>query len=111
MASVGPSNHVSRVLSVANPLADTHAQSRIAESWRRCLIDHKLDPSRNGPPQTFTEPELRRFTQPIEQLIQAAIPELEDLARVLRDSGYCVNFADGSSVVSREAITSGCSVI
>jgi transcriptional regulator of acetoin/glycerol metabolism len=103
MASMGPSNHVSRVLSVANPLADTDAQSRIAESWRRCLVDHKLDPSRNGPPQTFTEPELKRLTQPIEQLIQAAIPELEDLARVLRDSGYCVNFAgaDGTMLISR----------
>jgi sigma-54 dependent transcriptional regulator, acetoin dehydrogenase operon transcriptional activator AcoR len=103
MASMGPSNHVSRVLSVANPSADTDAQSRIAESWRRCLIDHKLDPSRNGPPQTFTEPELKRLTQPIEQLVQAAIPELEDLARVLRDSGYCVNFADanGTMLISR----------
>jgi transcriptional regulator of acetoin/glycerol metabolism len=36
-------------------------------------------------------------------LIQAAIPELEDLARVLRDSGYCVNFADanGTMLISR----------
>jgi len=31
----------------------------------------------------------------MEELIRVAIPELEDLARVLRDSGYCVNLADG----------------
>ena len=51
----------------------------------------------------MTEAEVRRVTEPIEDLIRVAIPELEDLARVLRDSGYCVNFADtnGTMLVSR----------
>lgn len=103
MANIEAPNHVARVLSAANLLADIEAESRIAVSWRRCLIDHKLDPARTGPPQTFTESEVRRFTQPIEELIRAAMPELEGLARVLRDSGYCVNFADtnGTMLVSR----------
>ena len=35
----------------------------------------------------------------MEDLIQVAMPELEDLARVLRDSGYCVNFADTNATM------------
>lgn len=103
MASNGASNHVARVLLAANHLANAEPGSRIALSWRRCLIDHKLDPAQQRPPQTFTESEVRRIIGPIERLIQIAIPELEDLARVLRDSGYCVNFADtnGTVLVSR----------
>lgn len=48
MASLSASNHVARVLSVANHVADVDASSRIANSWRRCLIGHKLDPARQG---------------------------------------------------------------
>jgi sigma-54 dependent transcriptional regulator, acetoin dehydrogenase operon transcriptional activator AcoR len=101
MANLRASNHVTRVLSAANHLAD--AESRIAASWRRCLTDHKLDPAQNGPPQTFSESEIRRIAEPIEGFIQGAMPELEGLARVLGDSGYCVNFADtsGTMLVSR----------
>ena len=49
MASLSASNHVARVLSVADQVADIDNGSRIANSWRRCLIDHKLDPARRGP--------------------------------------------------------------
>lgn len=94
MASLSASNHVARVLSVANHVADVDAESRIATSWRRCLISHKLDPARQGPPQTLTEAEVRHVAEPMEETIRLATPELDDLARVLRDAGYCVNLAD-----------------
>jgi len=94
MASLSASNHVARVLSVANHVADVDASSRIAHSWRRCLISHKLDPARQGPPQTLTEAEIRHVAQPLEETIRLVTPELDDLARVLRDAGYCVNLAD-----------------
>ena len=63
MASLSASNHVARVLSVANHVADVDASSRIANSWRRCLIGHKLDPARQGPPQTLTEAEIRQVAE------------------------------------------------
>jgi len=99
MASLSASNHVARVLSVADRVADIDDGSRIANSWRRCLIDHKLDPARRGPPQTFTEAEVRHVAEPMEELIGVAVPELEDLARVLRDAGYCVNLADPNATM------------
>lgn len=99
MASLSASNHVARVLSVANHVADIDAESRIATSWRRCLISHKLDPARQGPPQTLTEAEVRHVAEPMEETIRLVTPELDDLARVLRDAGYCVNLADANATM------------
>lgn len=99
MASLSASNHVARVLSVANHVADIDAESRIATSWRRCLISHKLDPARQGPPQTLTEAEVRHVAEPMEETIRLITPELDDLARVLRDAGYCVNLADANATM------------
>ncbi|MEK9284497.1 sigma-54-dependent Fis family transcriptional regulator [Bradyrhizobium sp. ISRA442] len=99
MASLSASNHVARVLSVANHVADVDASSRIANSWRRCLISHKLDPARQGPPQTLTEAEVRHVAEPMEETIRLLTPELDDLARVLRDAGYCVNLADANATM------------
>lgn len=99
MASLSASNHVDRVLSVANHVADVDASSRIANSWRRCLISHKLDPARQGPPQTLTESEIRHVAEPMEETIRLLTPELDDLARVLRHAGYCVNFADANATM------------
>jgi transcriptional regulator of acetoin/glycerol metabolism len=97
MANLSASNHVARVLSAANHLAE--ADSRIAISWRRCLVNHKLDPARHSPPQTLTESEIKHIIGPMEELIRLAIPNLEDLARVLRDSGYCVNLTDPNATM------------
>lgn len=99
MASLSASNHVARVLSVANHVADVDAESRIATSWRRCLISHKLDPARQGPPQTLTEAEVRHVAEPMEETIRLLTPELDDLARVLRGAGYCVNLADANATM------------
>ncbi|MBR0965842.1 sigma-54-dependent Fis family transcriptional regulator [Bradyrhizobium diazoefficiens] len=99
MASLSASNHVARVLSVAHHVADVDASSRIASSWRRCLISHKLDPARQGPPRTLTEAEIRHVAEPMEETIRLVTPELEDLARVLRDAGYCVNLADANATM------------
>ncbi|QIO36142.1 sigma-54-dependent Fis family transcriptional regulator [Bradyrhizobium sp. 1(2017)] len=99
MASLSASNHVARVLSVASHVADVDASSRIANSWRRCLVNHKLDPARQGPPQTLTEAEIRHVAEPMEETIRLATPELDDLARVLREAGYCVNLADANATM------------
>ncbi|MCC8938089.1 GAF domain-containing protein, partial [Bradyrhizobium sp. Arg68] len=99
MANLSASNHVARVLSTASQVAGVEAESRIAASWRRCVVNHKLDPARRGPPQTLTEAEVRHVAEPMEELIQVAVPELEDLARLLRDSGYCVNLADPNATM------------
>lgn len=52
-----------------------------------------------GPPQTLTEAEVRHVAEPLEETIRLLTPELDDLARVLRDAGYCVNLADANATM------------
>ncbi|HEY4204160.1 MAG TPA: sigma-54-dependent Fis family transcriptional regulator [Xanthobacteraceae bacterium] len=99
MANLTARNHVERVLSAARDVAATTGEARIAHSWRRSLVDHKLDPGRRGPPQTVTQSELKTFTAPMDEMIHLAMPELDDLYRVVREAGYCVNLADANATV------------
>ncbi|WP_291866953.1 sigma-54-dependent Fis family transcriptional regulator [Bradyrhizobium sp.] len=99
MANLVARNHVERVLSVIQNEAAAVGEPGIANSWRRCLVDHKLDPARRGPPRTLTKSELKRHVEPIDELIHLATPELEDLYRALRGSGYCVNLADTNAAI------------
>ena len=99
MANLAAGNHVERVLSVAYKEAVVDREPSIANSWRRCLVDHKLDPARRGPPRTLTQSELKHQTAPIDGLIRLAMPELENLYRVVRAAGYCVNLADPDATI------------
>ena len=99
MANLEARNHVERVLSVAHNEATVVGEPGIANSWRRCLVDHKLDPARRGPPRTLTRSELKRHAEPIDGLIHLATPELEDLYGALRSTGYCVNLADTNAAI------------
>ncbi len=99
MASLSTMHHAERVLSAAQSLPRLATDRRIASSWRRCLIDHKLDPARNGPPRTLTRSELKDFIAPMDELIHLAMPEIENLYRVVRENGYCVNFTDTNAVM------------
>lgn len=106
MAKLMAEGHVARVLSVADG-ATTADDPRIANSWRRCLVDHKLDPARRGPPLTLTQSELRHCAEPIDALIRTATPELEDLYRVVREAGYCVNLADTNATILLSRLPEG----
>ena len=66
MANLEARNHVERVLSVAHNEAAVVGEPGIANSWRRCLVDHKLDPARRGPPRTLTQSELKQHAEPID---------------------------------------------
>jgi transcriptional regulator of acetoin/glycerol metabolism len=92
-------SHVERVLSAVDDMAVADGEPRIANSWRRCLTHHKLDPARRGPPRTLTQSELKNFAAPLDETIRLATPELDDLFRIVRVAGYCVNFADTNATM------------
>jgi transcriptional regulator of acetoin/glycerol metabolism len=87
------------------PVPDT--ESRIANSWRRSLVDHKLDPARPGPPLTLTAAELRDSVAPMDEVLQFALPEFDALFAALRDSGYCVNLADANAAMLTSRLPNG----
>lgn len=47
----------------------------------------------------MTQSELKTFTAPMDEMIHLAMPELDDLYRVVREAGYCVNLADANATV------------
>lgn len=106
MADLAGRTHVERVQSVALSSAAAE-EPRIANSWRRCLMDHKLDPARRGPPLTLTRTELKSTAEPMDELIHLAMPELDDLYRVLRGAGYCVNLADINATILLSRLPEG----
>ena len=50
-------SHAERVLAV---LREPTNESPVAQSWRRCLLNHRLDPERVEQPVVVSEIELRR---------------------------------------------------
>ena len=103
MASHGASNHVARVLSVANQSGQRRA--RVADCQFLATLPDQPQARSRAAEATRNVDRIRDQARLRADggLIRFAIPELEDLARVLRDSGYCVNFADtnGTMLVSR----------
>jgi transcriptional regulator of acetoin/glycerol metabolism len=50
-------HHAGRVLAIlreSEGTADATASSEIAVSWRRCLLNHQLDPERADPPTVLS---------------------------------------------------------
>lgn len=99
MANLATRSHVERVLAVAGNAMAVDGEPRIVNSWKRCLVDHKLDPGRSGPPRTLLQSELKLSAERIDRLIQLATPELDALYGQVRDAGYCVNLADVDATI------------
>lgn len=99
MANLATRSHVERVLAVARNAVTVEGEPRIVNSWKRCLVDHKLDPGRSGPPRTLLQSELKLSAERIDRLIHLASPELDALYGQVRDAGYCVNLADVDATI------------
>src|SRR5258708_25114649 len=65
-------------------------REEIFESWRRCLLDFRLDASGVSAPNTITQNELRVFRDPLENIVVQAQEEIDRLYAVLRQRGYVV---------------------
>lgn len=65
----------------------------IAESWQRCVEQYQMEPDRIPCADPLTRQELRERLDFHEDLIAAALPEVEALFRALVDSDYIVSLA------------------
>lgn len=76
-----------RILSGANENAIVTA------SWRRCLDDYGMEPSRVKRAEVFSAREFKEKIESHEQLMRGAHHEVEDLFRKLVDNDYIVSMA------------------
>lgn len=91
------SHHAERVLAVLRE--GDEAAGEIAASWKRCLLDHRLDPERPDPPTVLTNMELRHARDYAGRLLRSADPELDRLHELVRGGGYSVLMTDMSGTV------------
>jgi transcriptional regulator of acetoin/glycerol metabolism len=71
----------------------------IAESWTRCLTDYNLRPDCVPRAAVLTQSELAHLTEPYEELLAVAGPEVERLFLRLVDSEYLVSLASPQGVM------------
>lgn len=95
-----PRRHADRVFARASgaTLALEEARDPILTSWRRCVADYGLDPSKPGDTRILTSHELVGHQEPMQRLIRSARPVLEELHGELEPHGYCVLFTDRDGV-------------
>jgi AraC-like DNA-binding protein len=65
-------------------------REEIFESWRRCLIDFRVDARDVSAPHIITQNELKIFREPLENIVVQAQEEIDRLYAVLRQRGYVV---------------------
>jgi len=70
----------------------------VLESWRRCVNEHQLDPTRHLSPRLVTEGELRQHRQDSEELLGMARHGMEDLYRRVNAMGYVLLLSNARGV-------------
>src|SRR5215469_1406075 len=65
-------------------------REEIFESWRRCLLDYRVDTRDVSAPHIITQNELKVFREPLENMVVQAQEEIDRLYAVLRLHGYVV---------------------
>ncbi len=59
-------------------------------SWRRCLLDYRVDAGDSSAPQVITQKELKVLREPAENMLVQAQEEIDRLYAVLRQHAYVV---------------------
>ena len=65
-------------------------REEIFESWRRCILDYRVDARDVSAPHIIPQNELKVFREPLENIVVQAQEEIDRLYAVLRPRGYVV---------------------
>ncbi|UFS68058.1 sigma-54-dependent Fis family transcriptional regulator (plasmid) [Paracoccus denitrificans] len=90
--------HVLEVIRVAEGETSPRRDADVLASWRRCVNEHQLDPSRHAGPRIVTQKELRQHRQESEELLGVARHGMEDLYRRVNAMGYVLLLANARGV-------------
>ena len=67
-------------------------------SWRRCLLDYRVDVRNVSAPHVITQNELKVFREPLENILIQAQEEIDRLYAMLRKHAYVVLLCDRQGV-------------
>ncbi len=71
----------------------------VANSWRRCLIDYRLDPVRRAEPAVVERTDLRQRQEQLAPLLEFAKSEMTSLYQQVAGSGYAILLTDMDGVI------------
>ncbi len=90
-------DHVSEIERAASG-GSSSRDALVVESWRRCIDEHGLDPSRSNPALIVPDSQLREHREQSERLIRIARSGLENLFRQVAGQNYVLLLADRQGV-------------
>ena len=95
-------SHIDTVIQVVERdppgLAALRHDAVIRDSWRRCVSEHRLDPTRMQDAIILPSHQLREHQDQLEEFLQIARHGLESLYRQVAGLGYCVLLTDARGV-------------
>ncbi|MDT4826974.1 Acetoin catabolism regulatory protein [compost metagenome] len=95
-----PSLHIDTVLSYAadTPQSGIGREAIITRSWKRCIQDYGLDPSKPAPPRYVPRQVLREHQDQADELINVARAGVEQLYRHIAELGYVILLTDNRGI-------------
>lgn len=90
--------HAERVVETARS-ASAAARSRLAASWHRSLVQHKLDPGERRSPNLHDAGTVRERRDALDNVLRVAAPKLDQLFGLIGNSGCGVLLTDAQGVV------------
>jgi len=82
------------------------AQSLVAASWRRSLLQHQLTPDSKQGPRRLNDYELKQTREALGRVLSIAEPTLNRLFKSVGNTGCCVLLSDANGRIVRQNCTS-----
>jgi transcriptional regulator of acetoin/glycerol metabolism len=96
---LAPDRHADRIMSVVQQGLREETSELVANSWKRCLNDHRLDPDRPPIPPLLQGAAMEARTQRMSDVIDCARFEMTTLYQQLADPYTAVVLTDADGVI------------
>src|SRR5215813_7727812 len=83
---------------VAEGKSESLQPEAIDDSWRRCLLDFRVDPRSSSVPYLLTERELRISREPLHNFLLQAQEEIDRLYAIVRAQSYVVLLCNSEGI-------------
>src|SRR5258705_13912309 len=91
-------SHEERIELVADGVSESFQPEAIDDSWRRCLLDFRVDSQSSSVPNLLTERELRISREPLHSFLLQAQEEIDRLYAIVRPQSYVVLLCNSDGV-------------
>ena len=91
-------SHSDRIDAVVGGTALISGAEEVSVSWRRCMLDYRVDPQSRSTPHIITQNELRDSREPLGGIIAQAREEIDRLYAIVRHQAYVVLLCNGEGI-------------